>query len=84
MIVIGAGPIAIEMAQSFCRLGTKVMVVQRSGQILSKEDKDMADIVMNVLESEGIEFYLNSSIEGVKDTGSGKEVLIKNKDLFSL
>jgi pyruvate/2-oxoglutarate dehydrogenase complex dihydrolipoamide dehydrogenase (E3) component len=32
MIVIGAGPVAIEMAQAFCRLGTKVSVIQRSEQ----------------------------------------------------
>ena len=80
MIVIGAGPIAIEMAQSFCRLGTKVIIVQRSGQILSKEDKDMADIVMNVLQSEGVEVHLNSALQSTKDLGSEKEVVIKNKD----
>jgi len=50
MIVLGAGPIASEMAQAFARLGTKVSVIQRSDQILSKEDKDMADQVMNVYE----------------------------------
>ena len=43
MAILGAGPIAIEMAQAFSRLGTKVHVIQRSGQILSKEDRDMAD-----------------------------------------
>jgi pyruvate/2-oxoglutarate dehydrogenase complex dihydrolipoamide dehydrogenase (E3) component len=36
MIILGAGPIAIEMAQAFRRLGTDVFVVQRSSQILSK------------------------------------------------
>ncbi len=80
MIIIGAGPIAIEMAQSFCRLGTHVSVVQRSGQILSKEDRDMADIVMNVLESEGVEFYLNASIQSTKDHGNEREVIIKDKE----
>ncbi|TNF53565.1 FAD-dependent oxidoreductase [bacterium] len=80
MIVIGAGPIAIEMAQSFCRLGSHVIVVQRSAQILSKEDKDMADIVMNVLSDEGIAFYLNSGLVSVKDLGTEKEVVIKKKD----
>ncbi len=80
MIIIGAGPIAIEMAQSFCRLGTKVDVVQRSGQILSKEDKDMADIVMDVLKNEGITFHMNSGLAGVKDLGAEKEVLIKTQD----
>ncbi|UCE79219.1 MAG: FAD-dependent oxidoreductase [Nitrospiraceae bacterium] len=80
MIIIGAGPIAIEMAQSFCRLGTQVQVVQRSGQILSKEDKDMADIVMNVMSDEGITFHLNSGLVRVKDHGTDKEVVIKKKD----
>jgi pyruvate/2-oxoglutarate dehydrogenase complex dihydrolipoamide dehydrogenase (E3) component len=80
MAVIGAGPIAIEMAQSFCRLGTKVSVIQRSGQILSKEDRDLADIVMNVLSEEGIDFYLNSGLVSVKDLGTEKEVVIRKKD----
>jgi pyruvate/2-oxoglutarate dehydrogenase complex dihydrolipoamide dehydrogenase (E3) component len=80
MIILGAGPIAIEMAQSFCRLGTKVSVVQRSGQILSKEDRDMADAVMGVLAAEGVIFHLNVSVLGVGDLGNGKEVRIKNKE----
>ena len=80
MIVIGAGPIAIEMAQSFCRLGTKVSVIQRSGQILSKEDRDMADTVMNVLISEGVTFHMNSALVSTRDLGSEKEVVIKKKD----
>ncbi len=80
MIVIGAGPIAIEMAQSFCRLGTEVSVIQRSGQILSREDRDLADIVMNALSAEGIMFYLHSGLLHVKDHGTEKEVVIKNKD----
>jgi pyruvate/2-oxoglutarate dehydrogenase complex dihydrolipoamide dehydrogenase (E3) component len=80
MIVLGAGPIATEMAQAFCRLGTKVTVVQRSGQILTKEDKDMADEVMAVLASEGIIFYLNTSVVGVKDLGIQREVVVKGKE----
>lgn len=80
MIIIGAGPIAIEMAQSFCRLGTTIYVVQRSGQILSKEDKDMADEVMKVLESEGVRFYLNSRIISTKNIGSERGLVIKNAD----
>ncbi|MBI4634216.1 MAG: FAD-dependent oxidoreductase [Deltaproteobacteria bacterium] len=77
MIVLGAGPIAIEMAQAFGRLGTKVSVIQRSNQILTKEDKDMADQVMNVLREEGVVFYLNTSVLRAKDWGAEREVVIK-------
>jgi len=78
MVILGAGPIAIEMAQAFCRLGTKVSVVQRSGQILIKEDKDMADEIMKVLGSEGVTFHLNASVLRVKDLGSEKEIVLKD------
>lgn len=80
MIIVGGGPIAIEMAQSFNRLGTKVHVIQRSGQILSKEDKDMADQVMAVLADEGVEFHINTSLISTKDLGNRKELIYKTKD----
>ncbi|MBW2608909.1 MAG: FAD-dependent oxidoreductase [Deltaproteobacteria bacterium] len=80
LIVLGAGPIAIEMAQAFCRLGSKVTVVQRSGQILSKEDREMADDLMRVLETEGVTFHLYTSVQSVRDTGNAKEVVVKIRD----
>ncbi|NNK84850.1 MAG: FAD-dependent oxidoreductase [Desulfobacterales bacterium] len=80
MIILGGGPIGIEMGQAFCRLGTKVSIINRENQILEKEDKDMADEVMNVMRSEGAEFYLNASIEATREVGSDKEVIITNKD----
>jgi len=80
MIVLGGGPIGIEMAQAFCRLGTKVYVINRSSQILGKEDKDMADVVLNVMHSEGVTFHLNTAIDQIRDTGSDKEVVITNSE----
>lgn len=80
MIILGAGPIATEMAQAFSRLGSKVSVVQRSSQILSKEDKDLADEVMGVLNSEGVEFYLDATIIRALERGGKREVLIKDVD----
>lgn len=77
MIILGAGPIAIEMAQAFCRLGTRVTVVQRSAQILSKEDKDMADEVMHILEQEGITFYLNATIKETEESQNTKNITIQ-------
>ena len=80
MIILGGGPVGIEMAQAFSRLGTQVTVIGRSDQILGKEDKSMADEIMNVLESEGVTFYLGSSIESTRNTGSKKEVTIKTRE----
>lgn len=78
MIILGAGPIGIEMAQAFNRFGTKVTVIDRSSQILGKEDKDMADGVMQVLEAEGVAFVLEASIEQVQDLPDGRQVTVKD------
>lgn len=76
MIMLGAGPIATEMSQAFSRLGTVVTVVQRGNQILTREDKDMADEVLKVLTSEGVRVYLNSTIVSVNESNGEKEVII--------
>jgi pyruvate/2-oxoglutarate dehydrogenase complex dihydrolipoamide dehydrogenase (E3) component len=79
MIILGGGPVSIEMAQAFARLGTKVIFIQHGEQILKKEDRDMADSVMKALEEEGVEFYLNSSVFRVRDDAGRREVVIKQK-----
>ena len=84
MITIGGGPIAIEMAQAFNRLGTKVTVVELANQILGAEDKDMAEYLMNILISEGITFYLGSMPLSTKDLGNEKEIIIKNAEGISM
>ena len=75
MIVLGAGPIACEMAQAFARLGTDVQVVQRSPQILSKEDKDLADLLQARMEEEGVRFSLQAQVSEVREQGGAKEVV---------
>lgn len=80
MAIYGAGPIAIEMAQAFNRLGTEVHVIQRSSQILSKEDNDVADLAMKVLSEEGVVFHLNSTVHEVRNLGAKKELHITCTD----
>lgn len=80
MITIGAGPIASEMAQAFTRLGTRVTVLQRGSHILSKEDRDMADLLMEAMKAEGVEFFLNTAVLGVRDLGGEREVTVRTPD----
>jgi pyruvate/2-oxoglutarate dehydrogenase complex dihydrolipoamide dehydrogenase (E3) component len=80
MIIIGGGPIGIEMGQAFNRLGTTVTVVELGGAILPKEDKDMADLVMGVLTAEGVRFRLNATVLRVVKAGALHEVIIKTGD----
>jgi pyruvate/2-oxoglutarate dehydrogenase complex dihydrolipoamide dehydrogenase (E3) component len=80
MAVLGAGPIAVEMAQAFQRLGTEVTVVQRSGQILSREDADMAELALEGMRAEGVRFLLNSQVRCVRNLGTMREVVVEHGD----
>jgi len=80
LIILGAGPIGIEMAQAFNRLGSSVTVVDKAFQILTKEDQDMADQVQEVLAAEGVSFQLNTAILKVSKNGAEKTVLLKGPD----
>jgi pyruvate/2-oxoglutarate dehydrogenase complex dihydrolipoamide dehydrogenase (E3) component len=80
MIIIGGGPIGIEMGQAFNRLGTTVTVVEMGGAILPKEDKDMAEMVMGVLQAEGVRFRLNATVLRAVRAGAQHEVMIKIAD----
>lgn len=79
MICLGGGPISMEMAQSFQRLGCDVTVIQRSKQILSNEDKDMADMLQEMLEAEGLTIYTETSVKQVRDLGNAREVVFEHK-----
>jgi pyruvate/2-oxoglutarate dehydrogenase complex dihydrolipoamide dehydrogenase (E3) component len=77
MIVLGGGPIGAEMSQAFCRLGTRVTIVDMADRILSREDADLSEIVQERLAAEGVIFHLGSTIESVRDLRSTREVTIK-------
>lgn len=80
LVVLGGGAIGIEIAQAFARLGSKVSVVQRSEQILSREDKELADIVMQALVGDGVKFYLGHTVEKIEqEKGVYKVTVIDNK-----
>ena len=60
LIVLGGGPIGLEMSQAFCRLGSKVIVVEFMDQILGPEDADMAEILKKRITHEGVEIHTNT------------------------
>jgi pyruvate/2-oxoglutarate dehydrogenase complex dihydrolipoamide dehydrogenase (E3) component/membrane protein YqaA with SNARE-associated domain len=63
LLVLGGGPIGIEIAQAFERLGSEVCIIQREEMILPKEDQMIAKKLLEILKKEGIKFYLNSEIK---------------------
>lgn len=65
LIVIGAGPIGLELAQAFRRLGSEVIVLEASTP-LTKDDPECAAIVLDQLEREGVVIRSGVKIARVK------------------
>jgi dihydrolipoamide dehydrogenase len=57
LLILGAGAIGCELAQSFARLGAQVSLVDVSERILSREDQEVADFVAQHFQAEGISMY---------------------------
>jgi pyruvate/2-oxoglutarate dehydrogenase complex dihydrolipoamide dehydrogenase (E3) component len=72
LIVLGGGYVGLEFGQMFRRFGSKVTIVQSAGQILPKEDEDVATELQKCLEAEGVEFLLNS--RATKVTKAAREI----------
>jgi len=77
LIVIGGGPIGIEMAQAHRRLGCKVTVIE-AFSILPKDDPDAVAVIRERLNLEGLSIMENAKIEGVSAVGNGVAVSINS------
>lgn len=72
LIVLGGGYIGVEFAQMFRRFGSRVTLVQKGGQLLPREDPDMAGALAEILREDGLEVVLDA--EASEISGSGGEV----------
>ncbi|MDB4112116.1 FAD-dependent oxidoreductase [Yoonia sp.] len=73
LIVIGGGPIGMEMAQAHVRLGCEVTVIE-GAKAFGKDDPEMAAIVLENLKSEGINIIEDAQAE--KISGKGKTITV--------
>ncbi|MBX9857729.1 MAG: mercury(II) reductase [Gemmatimonadaceae bacterium] len=70
MIVLGGGPVGVELGQMFARFGVRVVLVQRRAQLLPGEDLEIAAVLREALEAEGIEIHTGTSATRVERDGT--------------
>ena len=80
LAVIGCGPIGSELAQTFARLGTKVMTVDTGNQYLEREDRDAAGIVQASVERDGVTVHLSTKLKKVETSPEGKVLSLDTPD----
>lgn len=60
LLILGGGYIGLEFGQMFRRFGSRVTIVHKGPQLLSREDEDVVKELQKALEAEGIEIRLSS------------------------
>ena len=68
LIIIGGGPIGMEMAQAHVRLGSKVTVIE-GAKAMGKDDPEAATIVLESLRAEGVEIVEEAQAEEISKAG---------------
>jgi pyruvate/2-oxoglutarate dehydrogenase complex dihydrolipoamide dehydrogenase (E3) component len=79
VIVLGAGAVAVELAQFFLRIGVKVSLLQRSSHILSKGDEDLARPVEQRFREEGMDLYTGTNILRAEKEQNGSSVYFQHE-----
>ncbi|MGL4236085.1 dihydrolipoyl dehydrogenase family protein [Tabrizicola sp.] len=75
LIVIGGGPIGVEMAQAHRRLGSKVTIVE-AAKVLGREDPELAAVLIEALEAEGIDLIDGAPVVRLAGSAGAVEVTL--------
>ena len=72
LVIVGGSYIGLEFAQIYRRFGAEVTVVEKSAQLLGREDEDVSAAIRDILEAEGIRFRLGA--ECIRFRAHGSEI----------
>jgi pyruvate/2-oxoglutarate dehydrogenase complex dihydrolipoamide dehydrogenase (E3) component len=75
LTIVGAGPVGVEFAQFFTRIGTRVTLIEATSQILPQDDPELAAELEAILSDEGVD--IKKLAEVTKITGSGSNLALE-------
>jgi len=80
IVIVGGGPVGVELSQAFERLGAKVTIIQEQERILPREDPEVSEAVARVLNSEGIDIVTNARFVKAGRSGNKKVATARQGD----
>ena len=80
LVVVGAGAIGLELGSVWARLGSDVSVVELLPQVVSTYDDDICKMAERLFKRQGIKFFLNHKVTGLKQKGKKTFLTATHKD----
>ena len=78
LAIIGGGPIGVELAQAFARLGSSVTIIERDAQLLGRMDAAAAGVLGEQLKAEGVRLHLSADIASVRRDGDRRQLQLQD------
>ena len=76
LAVIGGGPVGVELAQAFARLGSRVTIVEAADRLLPVADSEVSAALRQVLEGEGITLHLSCQVANARRDGDSRQLFL--------
>lgn len=83
LLVLGGGPIGVELAQAMRRLGSEVVIIEREN-LLPREDREAAAVIRRSLEAEGVTLIERAEVTGARQNGKRIQLTLGNGDQATL
>ncbi|MPY92281.1 MAG: mercuric reductase [Acidimicrobiia bacterium] len=80
LLILGGGYVGCEFASMFAVFGSRVTLLQSGGQVLSREDPDVAAQVAEILTAQGVDVRLGARARAVRRDAGGGEVVVSLED----
>ncbi len=78
LVVVGGGPIGVELSQAYRRLGADVTLIEMA-EILSKDDPELKQVITDRLREEGINMLTSARVTSVRRHGQGSIVVMEKE-----
>ena len=82
LLIVGGGPISCELAQAMARLGSQVTLMERGSRLLRKEDTEVSEFALQLLNEAGVKVLLNTELSQLH--GAKKLADLKSRESESV
>lgn len=79
LVILGGGPIGCELSQSFARLGSQVVQIQRGVKIMVREDEEVSAFAKKSLERDGVSVLTGHSALRCVQDDKGKALIVEHE-----
>ena len=70
MAIVGGGPVGVELAQAFARLGTRVTLIETEDRLLPREEPQASAIIARALVADGVDVRVGAAVDNAEPVGT--------------